>query len=135
MSCGVGCRLISDPALLWLCCRPAATALIRPLAWEPPYATGATLKKKKEKKILKIYTFLRYLLLYLIAINQSSHVISLVPSRDFWLYSTWENVLSSSVKHRHFQRAECKLLILRMSHVRYFVFVCFVLFLLYLFTL
>ena len=56
MSCGVGCRLISDPALLWLCCRPAATAPIRPLAWEPPYATGATLgtakrpKKKKKKK-------------------------------------------------------------------------------------
>ena len=26
--------------------RPAATALIRPLAWEPPYATGVALKKK-----------------------------------------------------------------------------------------
>ena len=27
MSCGVGHRLGSDPALLWLWCRPAATAL------------------------------------------------------------------------------------------------------------
>ena len=29
-----------------------ATALIRPLAWEPPYAMGAALKRpiKKEKK-------------------------------------------------------------------------------------
>ena len=37
----------SDPALLWLWCRLAATALIWHLAWEPPYATGAALKKKK----------------------------------------------------------------------------------------
>ena len=46
-----------DPALLWLWCRLAATALIRPLAWEPPYAAGSsprkdkkTKKKKKKKK-------------------------------------------------------------------------------------
>ena len=30
--------------------KPATTALIRPLAWEPPYDTGAVLKKKKKKK-------------------------------------------------------------------------------------
>ena len=30
--------------------RPAAITLIRPLAWEPPYATGAALKSKKKKK-------------------------------------------------------------------------------------
>ena len=46
MSCGVGCRRGLDLALLWLWCRPAATALIQPLAWEPPYASGAALKKK-----------------------------------------------------------------------------------------
>ena len=28
-------------ALLWLRPKPAATALIRPLAWEPPYGEGA----------------------------------------------------------------------------------------------
>ena len=28
-----------DLALLWLWCRPAAVALIRPLAWQLPYAT------------------------------------------------------------------------------------------------
>ena len=28
MSCGVGCRRGSDPALLWLRCRPVATAPI-----------------------------------------------------------------------------------------------------------
>ena len=31
---------IKDPALLRLWHRPVATALIRPLAWEPPYAPG-----------------------------------------------------------------------------------------------
>ena len=41
VSCGVGCRLGSDPTLLWLWRRPVATAPIQPLAWEPPYATGA----------------------------------------------------------------------------------------------
>ena len=41
VSCGVGCRRGSDPMLLWLWCRLAATAPIRPLAWEPPYAAGA----------------------------------------------------------------------------------------------
>ena len=62
MSCGVGCRRGSDPALLWLWHRPVATAPIQPLAWEPPYAAGAaqeiattttkTTKKTKKKKDL-----------------------------------------------------------------------------------
>ena len=30
--------------------RPAATALIRPLAWETPYAAGAALEKAKSQK-------------------------------------------------------------------------------------
>ena len=50
MSCDVGCRLSSDPALLWLWCRLAATAPIRPLAWEPPYAAEAALKMAKMTK-------------------------------------------------------------------------------------
>ena len=45
MSCGVGHRHNLDPALLWLWCRPVATAPIPPLAWEPPYATGAAQEK------------------------------------------------------------------------------------------
>ena len=52
MSCAVGYRRDSDPELLWLWHRLAATALIRPLAWEPPYATGMALKNtKRQKKI------------------------------------------------------------------------------------
>ena len=50
MSSGVGRRHGTDHALLWLWHRLAATALIRPLAWEPPYAAGAALKKDKKKK-------------------------------------------------------------------------------------
>ena len=50
MSCGVGCRHSSDPALLWLWHRPVATAPIRPLAWEPLYATSAALEKTKKKE-------------------------------------------------------------------------------------
>ena len=50
MSCGVGCRRGSDPFLLWLWRRLAATAPSRPLAWEPPYPAGVTLKRKKDKK-------------------------------------------------------------------------------------
>ena len=48
----VGHRLGSDPTLLWLWCQPAATAPIRPLAWEPPYASGAALEKTKKKRNL-----------------------------------------------------------------------------------
>ena len=50
VSCGVGHRWGLDPMLLWLWCRPAAVALIWPLAWESLYAAGAALKSKKKKK-------------------------------------------------------------------------------------
>ena len=49
MSCGVGHKHGLDPALLWLRCRPAAVAPIRPLAWELPCAGVAALKSKKKK--------------------------------------------------------------------------------------
>ena len=50
MSCSVGQTHGLDLALLWLWCKLAATALIRPLAWEPPYAMGVALKSKKKRK-------------------------------------------------------------------------------------
>ena len=58
MSCGVGCRRSLGPTLLWLWRRLAATAPIRPLAWELPYAKGAaqeiakthTHKKKRRRR-------------------------------------------------------------------------------------
>ena len=57
VSCGVDHRHSSDPVWLWLWCRLEATALIGPLAWEPPYATGVTLEKRQKKR-LKYYKFL-----------------------------------------------------------------------------
>ena len=59
MSCGVDCRCGLDPALLWLWCRPAATAPIQPLGWKPPYAAGEALKSK-EQKTNHIKTFWLY---------------------------------------------------------------------------
>ena len=50
MMCGVGCRHGSDPALLWLWCRLVATAPVRPLAWEPPYAAEAALEMAKRQR-------------------------------------------------------------------------------------
>ena len=53
----VQCRLkmrLGSHELLW--CRPVATALIRPLAWEPPYAAGVAqeMEKKQKKKKKKL---------------------------------------------------------------------------------
>ena len=53
MSYGVGGRRGLDPTLLWLWCGPVATAPIRSLAWELPYAAGAALEKAKRQKINK----------------------------------------------------------------------------------
>ena len=43
---------------IWRCselwCRPAATALIRPLAWEPPHASGRAPEKAKRQIIIVI---------------------------------------------------------------------------------
>ena len=49
VSCGVGCRLSSDPVLLWLWYRLAAVAPIGPLAWEPSHALGIALKSQRKK--------------------------------------------------------------------------------------
>ena len=52
MSCGAGCICSLGPVLLWLWCKLAGVAPIRPLAWEIPYAVGTALKKRKKKKII-----------------------------------------------------------------------------------
>ena len=41
---------VNDPALLWLWCRPVATAPIGPLAWETLYAVGMALKRQTKTK-------------------------------------------------------------------------------------
>ena len=50
VSWGAVCRRGLDTVLLWLWCRPSATAPIQPLTWEPTYAMDAALKKDKKKK-------------------------------------------------------------------------------------
>jgi len=34
-----------------------ATALIGPLAWEPPHAMGAALKRQKKKKVVALFGY------------------------------------------------------------------------------
>ena len=49
--------------MLWLWPRPAAVALIRPLVWEPPWATGGALEKaeRRGRKKKRVLSFLGYL--------------------------------------------------------------------------
>ena len=90
MSCGVGCRLGSDPKLLWLWCRPVAVAPIRPLAWEPPYAMGSgprkgkkTKKKKKNAGTLHIsFNFHYYFLLESLGKITNKEIIVTVKLRE-----------------------------------------------------
>ena len=55
MSCGVGRRGGLDLALPWLRCRPAASAPIGLLVWEPPCARDAALKRQKKKTKTVLY--------------------------------------------------------------------------------
>ena len=73
MSCGVACRRGSDPALLWLWCRPAATALIRPLSWEPPYAMGAAQDIKTNKQTKKTTTWYRLIQVRMAIVKKSTN--------------------------------------------------------------
>ena len=77
MSCGIGCRHGSEPALLWLWHRPAATAPIIPLAWEPPYATGAAqeMTKKKKKRERGVPVMAQWLM----NTNRNHEVVGLIP--------------------------------------------------------
>ena len=54
MSCGITCRCGSDLAFCDCAVGQWLTALIRLLAWEPPYAVGAALKRQKRKKERKL---------------------------------------------------------------------------------
>ena len=50
MSCGVGRRCGSDLVLLYLWHKLPATALIQPLAWDPPYSVDMAIKGQKKEK-------------------------------------------------------------------------------------
>ena len=75
VSCGIGCRRGSDPALLQLWRRPVAAAPIRRLAWEPPCAAGAALEMAKRQKTkqnkTKEWTSMKVLIgTFIVAINK-----------------------------------------------------------------
>jgi len=84
VSCGVGCRRCSDPVLLWLWCRLVATAPIRPLAWEPPYAAGAALEKAKRQKKKK-HTWVNISTKIRARINSSALYLKFWCGQEYWL--------------------------------------------------
>ena len=59
MSCSVGHSHGLDPTLLWH--RAAAAVLIRPLARELPYATGAALKQQRQQEVFCVLLILSFL--------------------------------------------------------------------------
>ena len=63
VSCGVDCRCSSDPALLWLWYRPAATAPIGPLTWESSMCHGCGPKKTERPKKKKCYKAIYFIIL------------------------------------------------------------------------
>ena len=79
MSCGIGQRRSSDPMLLWLWCRPAATTPIRPLAWDPPYVSGAAPPKKNQKKTNKKESYLSPSYLFLKSYQVPNYFSPIIP--------------------------------------------------------
>ena len=84
--CELWCKLQMriGSALLWLWCRPAATAPIRPLAREPPYATGAAVKRQKEKEKRKGSPIERLWALECVSYLQISRPCDLILSPQSW---------------------------------------------------
>ena len=92
MSCGVGCRHSLNLALLWLWHKLAAVALIRPLAWDPPWYCRCGPKKKKRKKEekrkkkAKLFLFFLTSLFKKILWPHSQHME--VPCARDWIWAT-----------------------------------------------
>ena len=76
VSRGVGCGCGSDPELLWLCCGPTGALQFIPisLAWEIPYAVGATLKRQNKKQTNKNTCFNAVLLVFYLSSFLPSHI-------------------------------------------------------------
>ena len=75
MSCGIGHRHSSNPALLWLWHRPVARAPIQPLAWELPYAVGVALKWKSKNKKSNGFNGLCYSSVILLLMNATQKLL------------------------------------------------------------
>ena len=88
MSCGVGCRRGLDSELLWLWHRLRATALIQPLAWEPPYAASVALNRppppKKKPHIITFHVIpLSFTIIYSLSLAVCLREVSFSPSYPF----------------------------------------------------
>ena len=85
----MGCRCSVDPALLWLWCRLVATALIQPLALEPPYAAGMaeenTHTKKDQKKKKDILWGVPVVAQWLTNPTRNHEVAGSVPALAQWV--------------------------------------------------
>ena len=83
---------------IWHCrelwCRPATTALIRPLAWEPPYAKGAALEKTKT-----IITFKAWVIKGPVIPKDSLHPPLHVRIRLYWSSHRGSAVMNPSSIH------------------------------------
>jgi len=75
--------------LLWLWRRPVATAPIGPLAWEPPYVSGAAQEiAKRQKKKKKRDTCTRMFIAALFTIARTWKQPK-CPSTDDWIRKMW----------------------------------------------
>ena len=102
MRCSVGHRYDFDLALLWLWHRPAASAPIGPLAWEPPYASGSALKRKgkKKKKIKTVASWVPFFSFFFSSLTP--HPISSFFSSPFFsLTKVSYHVISTPLEQPH----------------------------------
>ena len=86
-------RCSSHLALLWLWCRPAATALIWPLAWELPYDTAVALKRKPKKNIIPFIHKLQKNRPNWSIVVEAREMITLGVERGGWMEGAWDGIL------------------------------------------
>ena len=125
-SCG------SDLALLQLWHRPADTALVWSLAWEFPYATGGSLKRKRKKKKKKTYIHISLFRILLFTIQILSTSIFMSDNHACcWFLATigkvhlWDPALDTAwtsphglslLKHTS-QLSQCSVYVHHLTHV------------------
>ena len=97
------CRSGLYLALLWLWGRPAAAALIRPLAWELLYAMGVALKRPKKKKKKKKKKEIRKVWGGLIRLGDLNW-----ENPTHWRWGFWTDIWRMSICKRACQWSERK---------------------------
>ena len=88
VSCAVGLRRVSDPALLWPGHRLAAAAPIRSLVWELPCAAGKALKKLIMIIIIIIITLISFC------------TAKLAIHKMKWQPTEWEKIFANHISDK-----------------------------------